>query len=104
MFPHSSADWIEFAGGVMMVCGVIASVFSTFFCVRYLSMGLRGWLLLAIAVMGTRLLTRDNEALALDEYWVAAIYVHLAFVMAIVAAYCMWRAMRKDGDRCYKND
>jgi uncharacterized membrane protein len=100
MIPQSSADWIEFSGGVMMVGGVVGFMFSTFFCVKYLPIVIRGWFLLAIALLGARLLTRENNILPLDQYWVAAIHVHLALVVVATAIWFAYRALRKGGDRC----
>lgn len=96
----TSADLIEFAGGVVTVTGVTVALMKGGFCAREMPIWLRVWLFVAWALLGSRLLTRENQPVPTDEYWVAVVYLHTALVMFLAASWAVAVTIGPGGDRC----
>ena len=92
-------DLIILGGALMLVFGVADWLFGFFFCARTPPRWMVGWLSLALALVGARLLSAKVFDVPLD-WFSGALYTHLGVVIAVIALYRWWRVIGAQGDRC----
>lgn len=96
----TSADLIELSGGIIATAGTFVALLKAGFCAREMPVWLRSWLFVAWALLGARLLSRDNAGVDPNAWWVAAIYLHTALVMSLAAIWAIVVTIGPGGDRC----
>lgn len=87
------------AAVVLVLAGTGSALARWAFCTRPIPRGMRIWLDLALAAIGVRLLLREMGEWPID-WWAAAIWWHVALVMARVAGHNLRAALGPGGDRC----
>ena len=98
MTPNDAVLW---CGAALFLTGIVAPLFSRFFCTRGIAPWTRHYRDVALALVGARVLGARAFDLSLDWFG-ALLWVNLAVAQGVVAG-AHWRAvMRPRGQRCWR--
>ena len=99
MRPVDPGDLIVAGAAMMLFGGVVAFLFSRFFCVRPAPRWMHWWRDLAVALIGARLIGARVFDLPLD-WFSGVIYLNLGLSQLAIALYRWRHAIGARGDRC----